>query len=335
MMKNRIYIMMFLVLFQVGCSTQKRDESIEKYRVGLVFDIGGRGDKSFNDAAYLGLNRAEQELGVYTEYIELASGVDRESALRVFAAKGFDVIFGIGFMFTDDITRLAREYPQLQFACVDYTIGAETSIPNNLAALRFREEEGAFLVGAIAGLTTKRGAIGFIGGMDIPLINKFEAGYRMGAKMVFPECRVIVSYAGGTSEAFKNPSRGKELARSQYVNGADIIFHAAGSTGLGVFEAARDMDKLAIGVDSDQFHEAPGHVLTSMIKRVDNAVYKTIKDAMAGAFFSGVQSFGLAENGIGYVYDDNNRELIPEHIIEKVEKLKEKIINGQIEIPVE
>jgi basic membrane protein A len=303
------------------------------FKVGLVFDVGGRGDKSFNDSAYRGLLRAKQELGVDFEYIEPGEGSDRASALRLMANGDSRVIFGIGFLFTDDITQIAKEFPGKNFACVDYTVTDPDSIPQNLVALKFREEEGSFLVGAIAALKSKTGKIGFVGGMKIPLIKKFEAGYIAGASYVRPDVKVFVSYAGVTDNAFKNPSKGKELALTQYSKGADIIFHASGSTGLGVFEAARETDKLAIGVDSDQYAEAPGHILTSMIKDVDVAVLETIKSAMNNTFKGGVKTLGLAEGGISYVYDGNNKALIGEDIHARVEALKQKIISGEIVVP--
>jgi len=238
------------------------DAGKEPIRVGLVFDVGGRGDKSFNDSAYKGLIRARDELGVKIEYIEPGEGADRESAVRIFASRGFDLVIGVGFIFTDDVTLVAREYPDVKFACIDYALkndadGKPVPPPSNLAALKFREEEGSFLVGAIAALTSKSKKVGFIGGMDIPLIRRFESGYRAGVARVCPSCEVVVNYAGVTGAAFKDPGKGKELALAQYRKGVDVIFHAAGSTGLGVFEATRITNNLAIGVDSDQYHEAP------------------------------------------------------------------------------
>ena len=249
--------------------------------VGVVFDLGGRGDKSFNDGAYTGADRAAKELGAQIRYIEPGEGSDREAGRRLLAAEGMKLVIGVGFIFTDDLTALAAEYPNTAFAGVDFavTIGADgkpEEPPKNLAALKFREEQGSFLVGAIAALVGNSRKVGFIGGMDSPLIHKFEAGYRAGVKEVCPECEVLVQYAGVTPDAFRNPGRGKELALSQYGQGVNVIYHAAGSTGLGVFEAARTMNRFAIGVDADQYREAPGHVLTSMVKRVDNAVYDVI-----------------------------------------------------------
>src|SRR5688572_9906035 len=242
--------------------------------VGIVFDMGGRGDKSFNDGAYLGGERAQRELDAHVRFIEPGDGSDREAGLRLLAAEGMDLVVGVGFIFSDDIYQLAQEYPNAKFAGVDFAkfdANGPVSLPPNLVALKFREEEGSFLVGAIAALVSKSKKLGFVGGMDIPLIHKFEAGYRAGVKHVCPECTVIAQYAGATPEAFANPSKGKELGLSQYNSGVEVIFHASGSTGLGVFEAARQNNKLAIGVDADQYSEAPGYVLTSMVKGVDAA----------------------------------------------------------------
>ncbi|MDY0062859.1 MAG: BMP family ABC transporter substrate-binding protein [Myxococcota bacterium] len=307
-------------------------------RVGLVFDVGGRGDKSFNDAAYAGLVRAREELGVEVEYIEPGEGADRESALRIFASRGFALIFGVGFIFTDDLTELAREYPQTHFAGIDYALqlddqGRVIPPPANVAALKFREEEGSCLVGALAGLVSRTGRVGFVGGMDIPLIRRFEAGYRAGVREVCPACTVTANYAGVTGTAFKDPGKGKELALSQYRSDVDVIFHASGSTGLGVFEAARLTGKLAIGVDGDQYAEAPGHVLTSMIKRVDVTVLEIVRETVEGRFRGGVREFGLAEQGVGYVLDERNRALIPEAAERQVEELRRRILAGELRVP--
>lgn len=314
------------------------EENATGTRAGIVLDVGGRGDKSFNDGAYNGGERATRDLGARVRFIEPGEGSDREAGLRLLAAEGFDLIIGVGFIFTDDLTQLANEYPDRRFAGVDYALqvdeqGNVVPPPANLAALKFREEEGSFLVGALAALTSKTRKVGFVGGMDIPLIHKFEAGFRAGVKHVCPRCQVFVHYAGVTPEAFANPGKGKELALSQYASGADIIFHASGSTGLGVFEAARLRTKLAIGVDADQYQEAPGYVLTSMVKGVDAAVFDAIKRVQAGSFTGGVYSFGLAEGGVGYVYDENNRALIAPQVRDRVEQLKQDIIAGRIKVP--
>lgn len=307
-------------------------------RVGLVFDVGGRGDKSFNDSAYYGLDRAVRELGVDAEYIEPGEGSDRESGIRLLAAQGFDLVIGVGFIFSDDLFAMAKEYPSAKFACIDYAkFDAHGFVvpPPNMVALKFREQEGAYLVGALAALVSKTGVVGFVGGMDIPLIHKFQAGYTAGAQAVCPKCKVKVGYAGVTGDAFKNPAKGKELALAQYAAGADVVFHAAGSTGLGVFEAARELGKLAIGVDADQWNEAPGHLLTSMTKQVDVSVFDTVRDLRDGKWQGGVRQFGLKENGVDYVYDEHNKPFIPEAVRARVEELRKQIIAGAISVPSE
>src|SRR3954447_18370226 len=306
--------------------------------VGIVFDVGGRGDKSFNDGAYLGAERAERQLGARVRFIEPGEGSDREAGLRLLAAEGMDIVIGVGFIFTDDLTQLAKEYPNVKFAGVDYAVATDAQgnpvpPPPNLAALKFREEQGSFLVGALAALVGGSKKVGFVGGMDIPLIHKFEAGYRAGVKHVCPDCSVIAQYAGVTPEAFRNPGKGKELALNQYQQGVNIIFHASGSTGLGVFEAARQTGKYAIGVDADQYGEAPGRILTSMVKGIDVAVFEMIKRARDHTFTGGIYTFGLPENGVGYVYDEHNRPLIPDSIRQRVEQLKAEIIAGRITVP--
>ncbi|MGK2935296.1 MAG: BMP family lipoprotein [Gemmatimonadaceae bacterium] len=307
-------------------------------RVGIVLDVGGRGDKSFNDGAYAGADSAMRQLGADVRFIEPGEGADREAGLRLLAAEGMDLIMGIGFIFTDDLTVLSREYPNSRFAGVDFALATDAAgnviqPPSNVAALKFREEEGSFLVGALAALVGNSKRVGFIGGMDIPLIHKFEAGYRAGVKHVCPDCTVVAQYAGVTPDAFANPGRGKEMALAQYQSGVNVIFHASGATGGGLFEAARATGKLAIGVDADQAAEAPGRVLTSMIKGVNAAVYDAIARVESGTFKGGVYSFGLAEGGVGYVYDDNNRALIPDVARQRVEQLKADIIAGRIKVP--
>jgi basic membrane protein A len=305
-------------------------------RVGLVFDVGGLGDKSFNDAANRGLERAKKELAVDAEYKEPGEGNAREGEMRRFATKKFDLVFGIGFLFTDDITNLAVKFPKVHWACVDYSVTEGKTIPGNLLALKFKEQEGSFLVGALATLISKSGKVGFVGGMNIPLIRKFEAGYKAGCKHVNPKVEVVASYAGNTGEAFKNPTKGKELALAEIDQGVDVIFHASGSTGLGVFEACHDRGARAIGVDSDQWDEKmPEVVLTSMVKHVEVAVFDAIKSEVDGKFKGGVRELGLADDGVGYVYDEHNKKLIPDDVHEKVEALRKEIIDGKIKVPFE
>ena len=327
--------MVALAALAAGCARKSEAprSAGAPFKVGLVFDVGGRGDKSFNDAAYAGLERAKRELGADYVTLETGEGTDREAQLRQLAAGDAQVIFGVGFLFSDDIKTLAREFPQKKFACVDFTVVPGETLPPNLLALKFREEQGSYLVGALAGLLTRTHTVGFVGGMEIPLIKKFEAGFRAGVKAVNPRATVIVKYAGNTGAAFKDPTKGKELALAEYHAGADIIFHASGSTGLGVFEAARENHKLAIGVDSDQYGEAPGFILTSMVKRVDTAVFSIIRDLKAGHWQGGVRVFGLGEDGVGWVYDEHNRALIPDPVKAKVDSLEREIVAGRIAVP--
>src|SRR5688572_15359001 len=333
-----VLLVAHVALLFVRPSGAEQPPSESAVDVGVVFDLGGRGDKSFNDGAYLGGERSHRDLGAHVRFIEPGDGSDREAGLRLLAAEGMDLVIGVGFIFSDDLTLLAKEYPNTNFAGIDYSVGMDSAgkpipPPPNLAALKFREEEGSFLVGALAALVSKSKEVGFVGGMNFPLIHKFEAGYRAGVKHVCPQCTIVSQYAGVTPEAFRNPGRGKELALSQYQQGVDIIFHASGSTGLGVFEAARQTGKFAIGVDADQYAEAPGFVLTSMVKQVDQVVYDAIERVKNGTFEGGIYTFGLAENGVGYIYDENNRALIPDPVKGRLDAIRDSIVSGEIAVP--
>ncbi|MCK6547033.1 BMP family ABC transporter substrate-binding protein [Myxococcota bacterium] len=315
--------------------TEKSEKPAEapKFRAGIVFDVGGIDDKSFNEAAYRGLMRAKDELGIDVQYYQPSQPADRKTGLRQFAGKDFDIIIGVGFIFSDELLAMAKDFPNLKFACIDMVDKPDAEIPPNLVAIKFREEQGSFLVGALAGLVTKTKKVGFIGGMNVPLIHKFEAGYTAGVKHVLPDAEVVVNYAGETPKAFEDPETGKNRATEQYKSGVDIIFHASGKTGLGVFQAAKEQQKLAIGVDADQWREAPGFVLTSMIKGVDVAVFDVIKSAKDGSFKPGKKILGLPEQGVGLVYDDNNKALIPAEVFAKVTALKEELAQGKIQVP--
>lgn len=306
--------------------------------IGIVLDVGGLGDKSFNDGAYRGAQLAKKELGAKIRLIEPGEEADREAGLRLLAAEHMDLVVGVGFIFTDDVNQLAKEYPNINFAVVDYSIatdkeGNPIQPPPNVAAIKFKEEEGSFLVGALAAMVGHSKKVGFIGGMDVPLIQKFEAGYRAGVKYVCPDCTVIVQYAGVTPDAFRNPGKGKELALNQYSQGVNVIYHASGATGLGVFDAARQTGKYAIGVDADQYSEAPGRVLTSMVKGIDISVFDMIKRVKAHQFKGGIYTYGLAQKGVDYVYDAHNRALIPDSVRARLEQIKADIIAGKIIVP--
>ena len=297
-------------------------------KVGLVLDRGGKDDKSFNSSAYEGATRAKNKLGVFLKYVEAADDNAFEPMLRAFALREFDLIIGIGFAQKEAIQKVATQFPHRHFAIVDAQIDAP-----NVRSLMFQEHEGAYVVGAIAAMTSKTGKIGFVGGMDIPLIRRFELGYEAGAKMINPQVAVLANYVGMTSAAWNNPPKGKELAVSQYEAGADIIFAAAGASGLGVFDAAEDKKKFVIGVDANQDWVKPGQVLTSMLKRVDEAVLATISEAKSGKFTGGVRHFGLADHGIDYSFDQYNRKLLTSSIRQRADALKAEIIAGKITVP--
>jgi len=303
--------------------------------VGLVFDIGGKNDESFNESAWRGLQRAHDELGVDIDYIEPTEGADRETALRTLAARHDDLVIGVGFLFGPDLERLAAQFPDVKFAGIDYTPSAGVGDLPNLAGIKFREQEGAFLVGAIAALVSHTKCVGFVGGMKIPLIRKFEAGYEAGVKHVCPDCRVLSAYAGTEPKAFADPALGQELASAQFSECADIIFHASGKTGDGVFAAARQRGMRAIGVDSDQYARAPCCIVTSMIKRVDVAVVDIVKDVAAGKFRGGIHELGLREHGITFVSDERNRQMLPIDVVQRVRALGEEIVAGKIQVPSE
>lgn len=299
-----------------------------KVHVGIVFDIGGKDDRSFNAAANQGVLKAKEDFPIVLRDVEPGDPTSIEPAMRAFAERGFDLIIGVGFAQTPIMQQVAKDYPNLNFAIIDGVI----ELPN-VASLIFKEHQGSYLVGMIAAKKSKTGIIGFLGGMDIPLIHKFEKGYEEGARAVNPNIRVIDNYVGVTDAAWNNPGKGKELAVAQISKGADVIFTAAGNSGLGAFDAVEPYsDKFVIGVDSNQNWVKPGHVLTSMVKRVDNAVYQIVRDRVNGAFQGGIHIYGLENDGVGYALDQHNASLIPPNVIKDVEAAKQKIISGQIQV---
>jgi basic membrane protein A len=347
MKKNLLVVVVLVIILGLCLSSTVFAEA--PLLVGLVFDIGGKGDKSFNDSASRGLAWAKADFGI--KRIELEPGVmtDREVNLRTLAGIGYDLIIGVGFLFTDAIVAVSDEFPDTKFAIVD---GFIPDKPNVMAML-FPEPHGSYLVGMIAGLKALedgKDTVGFVGGMDIPLIHGFEAGYIAGVKNVFPECKILSAYAGDTPIAFADPVKGKELALSQYDAGAWIIYHASGLTGAGVFEAGKERKKYVIGVDSNQNYmgniaeTGENFGLTSMLKQVDVAVYLAIKAAVEGTFKGGIEVFGLDRtvtigdvtySGVGYAIDKYNVDLVSAEIIAKVEEAKAKIISGEIVVPTE
>ncbi len=321
--------LLFCSLLAGGCSTRDTAAEAGNYRakVGIVFDIGGKDDRSFNAAANVGMLRARKELPILLRDVEPGDPTSLEPALRAFAQYGYQLITGVGFAQGPIIRQVAADYPQLHFVLID----SVADLPN-VASLLFKEHEGSFLVGMIAAYQSKSGILGFVGGMDIPLIHKFATGYEEGARYVNPNIRVLKNYVGITDAAWNNPGKGRELANAQYEQGADVIFQAAGNSGLGVFDAAEAYQKYAIGVDSNQNWIKPGYVLTSMLKRIENAVYSIVKDEVEGKFQGGVHIYGLENDGVDYALDDYNRALIPAEVIEKVEQAKRDIIAGKIKV---
>lgn len=324
-----------------GAQTEAKREGC-KIKVGIVFDIGGKNDRSFNAAAWEGVKRAEKDLNICLYDVEPGNPTSIEPAMRAFAERNFDLIIGIGFAQGPIMQKVALDYPEIKFAIVDGVIfEADGKTPKqNVASLVFREHEGSFLVGMIAAAKSKTGVLGFIGGMDIPLIHKFETGYEEGARYVNPNIRVIDNYVGVTDSAWNNPGKGKELALNQIEKGADVIFTAAGNSGLGAFDAVEqygknaqgEANKFVIGVDSNQNGVKPGFVLTSMVKRVDNAVYDVIKEIIDGNFKGGFHVFGLDKDGVAYAMDENNTAIIPVDVIQKTEEARAKIVSGEIKV---
>ncbi len=297
-------------------------------KVGVVLDKGGKDDKSFNASAYKGVTEAQKKLGITLKVVESSDDASLEASLRTFAQRGFDLVIGIGFVMVEPMTKVAAAFPKVKFLIMD---GVATG--PNIRSLTFKEQEGSFLVGALAALTTKTKTVGFIGGMDVPLIRRFERGYRAGVQHIDPTTKTLVNYVGSTSEAWRDPTKGKELAVSQYNRKADIIFSASGASGMGVFDAAEELKKLVIGCDSNQNGLKPGRVLTSMVKHLDNGVYATIEQAVQGKFESGTFQLGLKEGAIDYVIDSFNRPLVSPANEAKINSLKKDIISGKIKVP--
>ncbi|CAA9420727.1 MAG: ABC transporter, substrate-binding protein (cluster 11, riboflavin/purine nucleoside/unknown) [uncultured Pyrinomonadaceae bacterium] len=337
-----LFIVCLSAFVSFGCSAKTEARKDCQIRVGIVFDIGGKNDRSFNAAAWDGVRRAEKDLPICLHDVEPGNPTSIEPAMRAFAEKNFDLIIGVGFAQGPIMQKVADDYPEIKFAIVDGVIFEKDgkTPKQNVASLVFREHEGSYLVGMIAAQKSKTGVLGFVGGMDIPLIHRFKTGYEEGAKSVNPNATVIANYVGVTDAAWNNPGKGKELALSQINQGADILFTAAGNSGLGAFDAVEqfginaqgEANKFVIGVDSNQNGVKPGFVLTSMVKRVDNAVYDVIKEVLGDAFKGGFHTFGLDKNGVAYAMDDNNKSLISPEILQRVEAAKGKIIGGEIKV---
>lgn len=295
-------------------------------KVGIVLSTGGLGDKSFNDAAYRGLEQAQKDLGIEFKYVEPVSPAEDEEFLREYAEAGYDLIIATGFQMTESARTVAADYPDVKFLMIDDVI----DLPN-VKSMVFKEEEGSFLVGVIAGLMTKNNAVGFVGGMENPLIKKFEVGFKQGAEYVNPKVKFFSVYTTGPNP-FNDPVRGKENAISEINQGADVIYHAAGGTGMGVIAAAKEKGVFAIGVDSNQDAVEPGTVLTSMLKNVDVGVFDTIKALTKGEFVPGLVVYGAKEDGVGVTNFEFTKEIIGAEKLAKFEEIKAKLMAGEIKV---
>jgi len=299
--------------------------SAQSFSPVLLYDIGGKFDKSFNEAAYRGAERFNNATGIAFRDFEPNSETQYEQALKRFARRKADVIVAVGVGYSVAVRNVAKRYPDIKFTVIDAVI----DLPN-VQSITFKENEGSFLVGMIAGMSTKSGKLGFIGGMDIPLIDRFKVGYKQGVDFVRGDVSFIDNYVGTTPAAWNDPIKAAEMARSQYARGVDIIFSAAGPSGLGVINAAKDSGKLAIGVDSNQNHVQPGFVLTSMLKRVDLAVEQAMHGAKDGTWAPGHRIMGLPEGGVDYALDEHNASLITDAMKARLEDARAKIISGEI-----
>ena len=288
----------------------------------IVYDLGGKFDKSFNEAAYRGMEQWKKETGKQYLEFEVSNESQREQAIRRMAERGASPIIAMSFSQASAIEKVAKEFPKLQFAIVDDIVKQP-----NVQSVIFKEHEGSFLVGVMAAIASKTGKAGFVGGMDIPLIRKFQCGYEQGVKYINPKAEVVANMTGTTGAAWNDPTRGGELAKAQFSKGVDVIFAAAGGTGAGVYQAAKDGGKLAIGVDSNQNHMQPGTMLTSMIKRVDVAVYNISK-----AHKPGLMLLGLKEGGVDYAMDEHNAKLVSADMKKRVDAAKADIVSGKIKV---
>jgi len=293
----------------------------------LVYGTGGKFDKSFNEAAYAGAEQFKKETGTDYRDFEPKDDTQGEQAIRNFASRGYNPVVAVSFAWTSAMEKVAAEFPDTKFVIVDSVVDLK-----NVRSVLYKEEEGSYLVGVLAGLASKTGKVGFIGGMDIPLIRKFGCGYAQGVKAAKPDAQVFQNMTGTTGAAWNDPVRGGELTKNQIDQGADVVYAAAGATGLGVLQTAADNKKFSIGVDSNQNHLHPGSVLTSMVKRVDLAVYNAYKDLKDDKFTAGIQSLGVKEDGVSAAIDDSNRSLITPEMQAAVDKAKSDIIAGTVKV---
>ena len=293
----------------------------------IVFDIGGKFDKSFNESMFNGSEKFKAESGTAYGEFEIANEAQREQAIRNFADQGYSPIIAAGFAQAAAVEKVAKEYPDLKFAIVDMVV----DLPN-VQSIVFNEHEGSYLVGVMAAMASKTGKVGFVGGMDIPLIRKFACGYAQGVKAANADATILQNMTGDTGAAWNDPVKGGEITKGQMAQGADVIYAAAGATGLGVLQAAADGGALSIGVDANQNYLHPGKVLTSMLKRVDVAVYNVMKSGKDGTFKPGIQALGLKEDGVGFAVDEHNKSLVTAEMQAAVDKAKADIMSGAVKV---
>ena len=310
----------------VGCSNKTNNEqSNQTIKVGMVADVGGINDQSFNQSAWEGLQQAEKELGIEVKVIESKQAAEYVGNIETLVDDGMDLIIGVGFTMAEDIKKQAENYPDVNFAIVDETY---EEIPSNVTPILFRANEAAYLTGLIAGKVTKTNEVGFIGGMDNPVVNQFEYGYKAGVVDANNSASVKAQYAG----TFADAAKGKSIANQMYANNVDIILSAAGGTGIGAIESAKEQNKYAIGVDKDQSDLAPQNVLTSALKKVNVGVYETIKAFKDGESIGGKERvYGLKEDGVGI--PESTKNLVPQDVIDYVNNMAEKVKNGEIKVP--
>ncbi len=297
------------------------------FKPAIIYDLGGKFDKSFNEGVFNGGTKYAKEAGVELRDFEIQNDTQREQALRKFAGDGNNPIVVPGFAWATALEKIAGEFPKTNFAILDMVVDKP-----NVASIVFKEQEGSFVVGVMAAKASKSGKVGFIGGMDIPLIHKFGCGYEQGAKYANPKAEVFANMTGTDPKAWNDPVKGGELAKSQISQGADVVYAAAGATGIGVLQAVADGGKLGIGVDSNQNGLQPGKILTSMLKRVDVATYNVFKATKEGTFKGGIQALGLAEGGVGYAMDDNNKALVSADMKTAADAAIADIISGKIKV---
>ncbi len=315
---KRIGVFLGLVLTSAAVQAQEISPAV-------VFDMGGKFDKSFNQGVYDGVERFKADSGIEYREFEVTNETQREQALRRMAQRGANPILGVGFAQAGPMEAVAKDFPETQFTLIDGVV----DLPN-VQSVVFKEHEGSFLVGVLAAMASETNTVGFVGGMDIPLIRRFGCGYEQGAKYVSEDASVIQNMTGTTPSAWNDPGRGSELAKGQFDRGVDVVYAAAGGTGVGVYQAAKDSGKFAIGVDSNQNYLQPGTMLTSMLKRVDVAAYNAFESAQNGTWEPGIRVLGLAEDGVGWALDEYNEELITDDMKTAIEAVSAKIKSGDI-----